>query len=40
LFLLWKQSLFSFLEFVVPCFFKYSNKTPNQMHQSNVTFIV
>jgi hypothetical protein len=28
------------LGFVVPCIFKYSNKTPNQMHQSVVTFIV
>jgi hypothetical protein len=27
------------LGFVVPCIFKYSNKTPNQMHQSVVKFI-
>jgi hypothetical protein len=25
--------------FVVPCIFKYSNKTPNQMQQSVVKFI-
>jgi hypothetical protein len=30
----------TFLGFVVPCIFKYSIKTPNQMHQSIVTFIV
>jgi hypothetical protein len=28
------------LGLVVPCIFKYSNKTPTQMHQSIVTFIV
>jgi hypothetical protein len=28
------------LGFVVPYIFKYSNKTPNQMQQSIVTFIV
>jgi hypothetical protein len=27
------------LGFVVPCIFKYPNKTPNQMQQSIVTFI-
>jgi hypothetical protein len=27
------------LGFVVPCIFKYSNKTPNQMQQSVVKFI-
>jgi hypothetical protein len=27
------------LGFVVPCIFKYSNNTPNQMQQSVVTFI-
>jgi ascorbate-specific PTS system EIIC-type component UlaA len=28
-----------FSVFVVPCIFKYSNKTPNQMQQSVVKFI-
>jgi hypothetical protein len=28
-----------FLGFVVPCIFKYSNKTPNQMQQPVVKFI-
>jgi hypothetical protein len=35
-----QQSCGTFLGFVVPCFFKYSNKTFNQMQQSIVTFIV
>jgi hypothetical protein len=31
--------VYEYLGFVVPCIFKYPNKTPNQMQHSVVTFI-